>query len=442
VIAKQVNHPIVTTSWSNDTNLSDPGEPWDTTVAKVDPGNGKRDDGWLPEESPAAQHTNYLLNEIGRWIQYLSGLQVIHWEDATKTWHLPGTYLADAESSCNAPAYDEGAERWIVGGGTGVGTAKAVSSRDLATFAENGLGPVSYRWTWAAAKRPDDAPSTAGTYRTLFGTADLTVAASVHVTEANGTPPGFAFSNAVLPSANNVSTYQGVWDTSASRWIVVGTDNTAITARASLWYATTAPLGAFTRVSPAATSTAVLGVAYGAGLLVAVGNGTSPAFDAFTSVNGGTSWTVTTPSGITAGEDFRAIAYDETRALFMMLTDQSCYVSSNGTTWTQRSTFASGGFFQFRCLATDGGIYVAAAEDDPPRIRYSLDHGATWRQVYVPPAEATTPIVGVAYSRIAKRFIATWNDADPPTAQGNIAASLAVGETFLGIGGYSVPQVP
>ena len=35
-------------SWANDVAINDPGESWDATDTKIEPGAGKRDDGWLP----------------------------------------------------------------------------------------------------------------------------------------------------------------------------------------------------------------------------------------------------------------------------------------------------------------------------------------------------------------------------------------------------------
>ena len=74
---KQNTMPLVPIpAWANDDLINDPGEPWDSTDTKVEPGSGKRDDGFLPEENPPAQHVNKLFHEIGTWLQYFSTIQV------------------------------------------------------------------------------------------------------------------------------------------------------------------------------------------------------------------------------------------------------------------------------------------------------------------------------------------------------------------------------
>lgn len=60
-------------SWSTDTNFTN--GPQVGTPTKVDPGTGKRAEGWLPTERPAAQHWNHHFNLQGKWVEFLDGLK-------------------------------------------------------------------------------------------------------------------------------------------------------------------------------------------------------------------------------------------------------------------------------------------------------------------------------------------------------------------------------
>ena len=56
-------------TWATDLNYTSP--PQAGTPTKSDPGAGKRVEGFLPEEQPSPQETNFDMNARGQWLEYL-----------------------------------------------------------------------------------------------------------------------------------------------------------------------------------------------------------------------------------------------------------------------------------------------------------------------------------------------------------------------------------
>lgn len=59
--------------WASDVNHSAPGETWDGLATKVAPSSGQIAAGFQPEQEPPGEWLNYLFNNYGDWIRYLSG---------------------------------------------------------------------------------------------------------------------------------------------------------------------------------------------------------------------------------------------------------------------------------------------------------------------------------------------------------------------------------
>ena len=393
-------------SWANDT-LIDPGETWDATPTKVEPGSGKRDDGWLPEENPSAQHSNQLDHEQSLWLQFFANMQVMNWEDV-------GVPQEVAVNTTDCITWDEGDLSWITGARADI----VVRTRDEILWEDIGPSGAGFSWHWATSKRPGDAPAHTGP-RTLLGNG--TAAAVNNVVEFATVGP---WATQVLPGAGNKATNTGIWDVGNSLWLIGGIDN----GNPSFWYDVT-PIAGCTQVVPAqVNSSDVIQIATDrSGNSVAIGDATP--FDVWTSSNG-TAWTRATPTGITVGEEARAIAWDEDNDNWILLTDKACYTSSNGTSWSQVSvSYLAGADFQFRCLVISGSAWVACNDRDP-YIRFSGDGGITWKLLRVPVGVLGTvdPLVGVDYSRGRGRFMAVW--VDTGIATGRAVRSLAVGTSI------------
>lgn len=404
-------------SWANDDLINDPGEPWDGTDTKVEPGTGKRDDGFLPEENPAAQHLNTLHNEIGKWLQYFSTIQVQNWQSL-------GDGLVIQQTG-HVVIYDEGVRSWITAGRSGGFTY----SSDSQTFYTPLITGSGFTEQWGASKRPEYAPAHVG-QNCIFGTQSNLAMSNLLEWTAGG---GFTVHNLSSGSGDWHSTH-GIWDPFNSRWIIGGVEDTLGTPNTIFWYAST-PIGVITPVVPASVNSVdvvmiAVGDPAGASLLVAVGDNTP--FDVWTSSDGGTSWSRSTPSGISAGQEARAVIWDPKREVFVLTTETECYTSTNGTAWSKVGD--TGTAFQIRCLATDeGGLYVAGdtSSDPCPKLRYSVDGGATWRIVQVAKTEWSPAgeVYALAYSRVCKRFMASaWNG--DPTDAGHFVVSLAVGDSL------------
>lgn len=416
---KQLNHPGgVLPSWANDANINDPGEPWDGTATKVEPGAGKRDDGYKPEENPTAQELNQKFNELGRWVQYLSSIQVLNW------WSTIPADPAGQINSCECVTYDEGSITWIVGGRADEVSNSRAPTETTATWAELGPTGAAKTWTWAASKRPDQAPTHTGLNTVLSHEAP---SATCEVAELLA--GGWAIYTA--PGTGNSGIKQHEYDETNQQWIFVGVVDAAGTPQPEIWTQTSPIGGALTpRGATPLNSTLCEAVAVSdAGLIVVLGDGAP--FDVWTSSDAIT-FTRATPTGIVAGESARAIVWSPALQAFIMTTDKSVYSSTNGTAWSVLVTYTTGGF-AYRCLATDGGGILVAANDfsDPLSIRYSVDGGVTWRIKAIPnELQSVKEPTQIAYARDHGRFAITHDD-NPN--QGRLVLSLAVGEALYDV---------
>ena len=420
---KKINQPSIVTSWSNDLNLNDPGQPWDATPTKVLPGAGKRDDGWLPEEKPAAQHTNQLFHEIGQWIQYFSNKQPQNWPSKVTSFSV--------QHSANAVLWDEGDFAWISGGGFLVPGAittveRAAADSDFVALA--GGGTAGW-FTWGATKKPAEVPTHVGR-NTIFG--DNGSATITELLTAGAT-------NFVIPGVAP-STHHAMWDTANQLWIVGGIAN----AVPAFWSSAT-PVAAFALVTPTATNSNVvemLATDPNTGFSVAIGDGA--AFDVWTSADG-LAWAETATAGITATETAKGIVWDESQSLFVMTTDKGCYTTADGVTFTKLVTFTTGSF-ALLCLATDGGGLLVSGEDGATTrtLRYSDDGGTTWRKYALDAAGGglgTWQPSWVGYSRGRGKFvIAFGSDADNGD-DGVLFYSISVATTPHEIDSITLPTV-
>jgi len=420
---KQINKPsLPLPSWANDENLTDPGKPWDATPSKVLPGSGKRDAGFLPEENPPAQHLNQQFNELGRWIQYFANMQVLNWQKTV-------TINATALNTCQTIAYDEGSLLLYVAGRANViHVSKAFEASTLLA-----ASPVPATWETCDTKPPYQAPAHVGP-NLLFGS--FTNDQVVELLAGGYT--AFTLPGNPLRAPKHV-----LWSEETQKWILCGYENTG--AAPSFWWSAT-PIVVFTQDTPAlVNSTTAEMVASatnhpsGSPLLVAIGDGALPAADVWTSTDGQT-WTQHAPTGLPVGATMRSIIWDPARSLFVLTTDDSVFIATDGINWSVVS-FTAYPTFPFRCLATDGdGLLVTLSESGPFAARYSTDGGRTWRQVFLPNSDAATGVgTSIIYNRAIGRFIATFTD---PPNQGAIAYSFSLGDSLYDPNGdFSLPEV-
>lgn len=435
---KQVVRPQNIPSWANDALINDPGETWDGTPTKTDPGNGKRDDGWLPKEKPPAQHRNYLDNEIGRWVQYFSNMQAMHW--------FPGGQVGEVTTagqinSASGLGYDEGSGAIIaVGRITSIAGEVSISTDGHTWTAIAGAPLASVNFDYVATKHPDFAPTH------LSVNALISSATNAQTVEIlGGGLTGFA-----APGVGSVNVAMQAWDEGNSQWIVVGGEDQAVTPLPAIWTDGTPMAGLTQRASAAVNSSrAELLAINRSGLSVVIGDGTAPNFDIWTSPDAIT-FTQVAPVGIGAGESARSMIWDDARGLFVLLTERTTYTSTDGVNWTQTGTFTGGAAHAVRCFASDGGGLYIAGTTGGPAVRYSSDGGVTWRITLVPhdydqtggAGASSDPVTRIVYCQAVKRFI--YSIAPPSgTYYGFLGLSLAVGDSPTEADGItrSVPQV-
>jgi hypothetical protein len=61
----------------------------------TDPGASKQDDGWIESEAPAADHTNWLLNNIGQWLSWFDQIKPVLAHLAPDDWYDSTAQVSD-----------------------------------------------------------------------------------------------------------------------------------------------------------------------------------------------------------------------------------------------------------------------------------------------------------------------------------------------------------
>ena len=424
---KQLRHPgVPIPSWANDDNMVDPARPWDATPTKVEPGAGKRDDGYLPEENPTAQHLNHKFNEIGKWIQYLSSIQVMNW------WITEPRDIGAAQiNSTECVTYDEGLLTWIVGGradevsnSRALGAGHSQVGGGGTAWQETGPTGDAKTWTWAVSKRPDQAPAHVGLFTVLSHSAATNPCNIAELTTGGG------WLIYLVPGVGTSSIRQHTYDETHQRWIYVGGTNMAVTPQPAIYTQAVSAALVSRAATPLNSAIAEIVAVSSAGLIVVVGDGLAPTLDVWTSSDGFT-FTRATPVGLVVGESARAIIWDDARSVFVLTSSKSCYTSTDGVNYTLLVTYAVGNFAP-RCVATDGGgLYVACNSfSDPRAIRYSVDGGVNWRIKAIPCTDGpgTNAPRQIYYSRNEGQF-AIANEDNPN--QGCLTFSFAIGESLF-----------
>jgi hypothetical protein len=416
---KELFRPVgLDPSWANDTLLNDPGETWDATATKVEPGAGKRDDGFLPNEQPPAQHVNQLFNEIGKWIQFFSNIQIQNW-DPPKSVTVAGTNSSYAVTRDTNPGGSAASGRgnWMVAGFAGVITE---SPDGMNWSSVSGAGSAL---TWAASKDPRDAPVLTTSHCSVFG--GNTPVGNNTVVDYIGTTKT---TRALSGSTGSTVTESGIWANDSGIFVVGGTNGALAPA---LWWndpsSMSTPWNAGTGVTYN-DSTSVVDVAHDpdSGLTVAVGNKGTTHADIWTSTDG-KAWTLVAD---VFTDEPTAIDYNKKTGLWMVAAGATgkIYTSSDGTTWSLLTTL---GFqVRHRCLLGVGSVW-ALVEDGSYGLYHSTDGGATWRYQFVDgdsKASTTTECIDITYAEDVGCFgIALTGGYPSPSDDGQFRKSLSAG---------------
>jgi hypothetical protein len=112
--------PDTLPDWATDLNLTDPPEAWDGTPSKVDPGAGKRAQGWNPNEEHPAQNENYHQNLIGRFVRHFDRLRLAEFDNFIQSLPDLRNGIPDAQFfQCFEAVYfpsTDGQPLWLVTG--------------------------------------------------------------------------------------------------------------------------------------------------------------------------------------------------------------------------------------------------------------------------------------------------------------------------------------
>lgn len=407
---KQVTRPTgLVPSWSNDQSMNDPSEAWHGDDTKTEPGAGKRDDGWLPDEDIETQHVNHLMWEDKAWIQFFSDIQI-------QNWPLPTTLplVSGDPNTGNAIVWDYGSQQWwVVGDDVSLDMISSRSTDGYIWFPEKETtGTFNDPANGFAYSKPDNEAPTHSDSLLVTG-----CSGHILVNQAG------SWTNYPINSENDAATC-GAWDTVIELLLVGGYDTTG--PFVPVFYYSDPATISWTRVVPSASNSdqVVDMAASGEELVLAIGRNANG--DTWTSEDG-IVWTLRT----TTIDNMVACRYNPAEGLWMILTSGGeVHTSSDAINWSLKAS--TGLSFQTRCLRASGSVWVAldAAERT---IYFSTDSGTTWRPIVVPmDHDANIDWVGIDYSEDQRKFMLVAYDA---TNGAHVNQSLSLGTVRRDSGG-------
>ena len=365
-------------TWANDDDFPAGGDPWSATPTKVEPGAGKRDDGWPPEEIPQAQHMNKLLSELGLWVEHLREREVQSWNAPTivTTARTKALVFDVAESSIPVLAGLVHSGVWYaVGFGTNV-EESPYGDQWFTDTGASGLGGANLR-----------AIGTNGARQVITAGEDTGVEHAAYIRTAG------VWTKVVL-SGGTSSIIDAIeyWSDNAI-WVLAGQESG--TSAAAIW-TTTDGITFTPRTVPApgfaGSSVEVNCVAFSPTVAVAFARDpvAGNVSESWTSADAIT-WVLQAPGII----DVVAVSYSALEGIFMAVTFQGRVYTSPGTdgvVWTLASFLGTTQGFG-PVLVNNGSVWLASRVDagvatpgdfGENRIKYSTDSGITWRQFNLP----------------------------------------------------------
>ncbi len=377
--------PLTVPTWATDETYTAPGEAWDGQPTKVAPAPAKQAEGVEPGERFPADHFNWILNRFGRWAEYLAPIPLANWTtrtaDATSS---PTSAVAVAsrpwagERDAFIALLDAGANHIAQRSPAGDGWKDTGSGITGDLFDVAWMGGSVNRWLLVGA---------AGRVYYRAGNAS-------DATAWTSTGPGSGDDFYAVAVNDDADLAVAVGE--AGR-IYTSTDGATWTSRTS---GTTADL---------------LGVAFGGGLWVAVGNAGGDDF-VITSTDG-TTWT----PAATGTAQINDVVYDAEHELFVFADTTSVrQVTTAGVVSAVVGTLPS----DIIALATDGHGTIVAI--DRTSIFVSSDAGVTWSDHIViaqgTGTTSTTVFYDVCWNESLGCFVAVGTDDGEPM----IAQSLRV----------------
>lgn len=380
-----------------------PTKPWDGQTRKIDPGSSVQN-GYAPGTKPPVTEYNYQLNAIGQWLVAYAESLVTNWfqlyestesYEITALGHYPPTNEFLFGTIANRSLY------------TNIGYT-FLDVQDV-SFGVGGANPVTLMEnTDTDLLLVTDSPGgNAAVLRYVAG------ATSLQYTFANDV---FFFSSFK-------------YDASSGLWILVGDE---LSTKATIW--TSGDLGAsWTQRTTSASTNYIDGLASVAGnpsgLLVAI-EGQSTGTDSFVSLDG-INWTLYDDLGFLNGAK---VHYDETTGYFIIASEATTpetHISSNGTSWTKVTNWATfGTSWKVINAQSVGGLWVIIANLLFPSIRtyafVSSDQGQSWETIgMLPGTEVATLFKAQAFKRLGNVLVVGIGNDAPGSPKIRITRNLA-----------------
>ncbi len=327
-------------AWATNDLFVSGGDPWDGDPTKVEPAAGRTLEGFEPTQKPPADHFNWLLNRIGRWIGHWS--EFLLWN-----WFAGGAF---GGGEIRKFAHDTGAD-------SGRGIFIAVQDDGGRRFASDGINFAAA----SVAGVSTDLRGAAGDQSSLF----VVVGADAAGRSIESSPDGDVYTDRVPGSGGGGGDlfFAVVWDPSNSLFVAVGNGEVVDTSPDGItWTA---------RVTPATDD--LLGVATdGSTIIVAVGD----AGKILTSPDGVT-WTARV-SGI--ANDLEDVVWAGDLGLFVAMGTADMLTSPDGITWSAAThpdplLSSEGG------IATDGRVLYTTGSIISNLRSFSVDGAVTWKSI-------------------------------------------------------------
>ncbi len=346
-------NPIPT--WSTNATFVSPGDPWDGDPTKVDPGAGKRAEGWEPSEAPPAEFLNFWKNGIAALVDYLAGVQAFSWSTLPALVTTPAAIIVDPSQGISSPVV---APRYLF---TSLSAGAAIRYSD-----DRGLSLIVPATEPTVTHRLSRIFSNQG--GTELATGDDNVVPNFVLWESSD--GGANWTERTAATGLGASTV-GIWlwfDATVGFWLV-SADGIAHrkSANGIAWSALATP--------PSATTRCVGGDEAG---IILVGG--TAGIDRSTDGNNFSNVLSLPGAGAVDG-----IGYSAAIPLFYAVgTDdagnEAIWTSSDGTAWAQQTDASIQARTNLNHIQTDRGELVLVWDDGERRLYYSTDRGQTLRR--------------------------------------------------------------
>lgn len=365
-------------------------------ATKLEPTSGERGQGYTRGNRPPARKFNWLLNALGRWVDYLADVPLINWQHLVTEDDAAAavTLTQFRQDSTVGLFYNPAGCFWVVTGHDDAGKFYIVDSGVFEEY-DTGLASPSrfMTGTWSTI--------TGGLYM-LFTGAWATARPEIH--RSNSTMGTWTKTVFAGPAVITDSTAQDVITTSTGRMLVCG----RLDSNMAIWGSDNHTSFAYTVVGAVITDKPLRRLCAGRNpdgtaerifAWISREDGTDGGNRFWYSDNDGTSWSVS--GSLTAGaqpiEDIVDMVYLAEHQVFLIaLGTEGIIYRCTDPTDTGTYTSVLNITTVDRMAASTGAVVVCGVDPNAPNrlISYSVDAGTTWHTV----GRARGEVIGFACS--------------------------------------------